>query len=101
MLFLVLYKCNISFTAEEAYDLLEQWQPDIILIDIKLIGATGVDFIRKIRKDGVKTPVIVITAYKDNISDLRRKGLKIDGYFEKPYSYARLYKTIKEILEVA
>lgn len=90
----------ISFTAEEAYGLLKKWNPDLILIDVKLIGASGIDFIERIQKEGVETPVLVITAYPKKIADLELRGLKIYGYYEKPYSYADLYQTIKEILEV-
>ena len=91
----------VSFTAEEAYDLLKRWEPDLILIDIKLIGASGVDFIEKVQKEGVTTPIVIITAYPKKISEIGLRGLKIHSYYEKPYSYADLYKTITEILEVS
>jgi len=90
----------ISFTAEEAYGLLKKWNPDIILIDLKLIGASGIDFVDKIQSEGIKIPVVVITAYPKKISEIETRKLAIRGYYEKPYSYAELYKTIKEILEV-
>lgn len=90
----------VSFTAEEAYELLKKWNPDLILIDVKLIGASGIDFIERIQKEGIQTPILVITAYRSKVAEIELKGLKIYGYYEKPYSYAELYKTINEILEV-
>ncbi len=89
----------ISFSAEEAYSLLKKWNPDIILIDIKLIGQSGIAFIRKIQKEGIETPVIIITAYPKKVTQVELKGLKICGYYEKPYSYAELLSTITEMTE--
>ncbi|MBL7068575.1 MAG: response regulator [Candidatus Omnitrophica bacterium] len=90
----------ISFTAEEAYGLLKKWNPDLVLLDLKLIGASGIDFVHKIQNEGIKIPVVIITAYPKKISEIEIRGLNIRGYYEKPYSYAELYKTIKQILEV-
>jgi len=90
----------VSFTAEEAYDLLKRWNPELILIDIRLIGASGIDFLEKIQKEGIMTPVLIITAYPKKVAEIELKGLKVNGYFEKPYSYAELYQAIKKILEV-
>lgn len=90
----------VSFSAEEAYNFLKKWEPDLILLDLKLIGQSGIDFIERIQKEGIETPVVVVTAYPKKIAEIEMKGLKIYGYYEKPYSYADLYRTIKEILEV-
>ena len=90
----------VSFSAEEAYNFLKKWEPDLILLDLKLIGQSGIDFIERIQKEGIETPVVVVTAYPKKIAEIEMKGLKIYGYYEKPYSYADLYRTIKEILEM-
>lgn len=90
----------VSFTAEEAYGLLSKWNPDLILIDIKLIGESGIDFIERIQKEGIETPVIIITAYPKRVAEIEMRGLKIYGYYEKPFSYAELYKSVIDILEV-
>ncbi|NQT07321.1 MAG: response regulator transcription factor [Candidatus Omnitrophica bacterium] len=90
----------VSFTSEEAYKLLRAWNPDLIMIDIRLIGESGIDFIKKIRKEGMTTPIIVVTAYPERISKNELKDLNIGGYYIKPFSFADLYETIKVILEV-
>jgi len=90
----------VSFTAEEAYGLLKRWSPNLILIDLKLIGQNGVDFIERIQNEGIETPILVLTAYPKKVADIELRGLKIYGFYEKPYSYADLYKTIRAILEV-
>lgn len=93
------FDVEVSYRAEEAYGLLKSWNPDILLIDITLIGASGIDFVERIQKEGIDTPVIIITAHPKRIVEIEARGLNIRNFYEKPFSYDALYKTIKEILE--
>jgi DNA-binding NarL/FixJ family response regulator len=49
-------------SAEEAFDLFERRQPDVLLVDYNLAGAVGTEFIRELRQRGTRTPAIVMTA---------------------------------------
>ena len=89
----------VALTAEEAYERLKKYNPDLIIVDIKLVGDSGIDFIERIQKKGINTPVIVITGYAEQVAEIKDRELNIYGYYIKPFSYAELYKTIKEILE--
>lgn len=89
-----------AFTAEEGYDRLKEYKPDLIVIDLKLIGESGIDFIERIQHADNQTPIMVITAYPEKIREITSRKLKIYAYFTKPFSYADLYKTVKQILEV-
>jgi len=90
----------VSFTAESGYDMVKTWEPDVVLVDIKLIGMSGIEFIEKIQKEGIQTPCIVITGYPERIAEVEMKELNIAGYFTKPYSVAELLGKIKQILGV-
>jgi len=90
----------VSFTAESGYDMVKMWEPDVVLVDIKLIGMSGIEFIEKIQKEGIQTPCIVITGYPERIAEVEMKELNIAGYFTKPYSVAELLGKIKQILGV-
>lgn len=94
------YGVVVALTAEEGYDRLREYDPVIILIDIKLVGQNGIDFIKKIRKEGIDVPIIVITAYPQMVTEMELKELNIHGYFIKPFSYADLFKTINKTLEI-
>lgn len=89
-----------AVTAGEGYEKLKKYNPDLILVDMTLIGESGIDFIKRIQKEGVKTPVIVLIDYPQRTAEIELRGLNVYGYFEKPLSLADLYKTIKTILEV-
>lgn len=87
-------------TAEQAYDKLRELNPDLIIVDVRLIGETGLDFIERIQKEGIETPVIVITGYAGITDEIKERKLKIYGCFEKPFKFSQLYQSITQILEV-
>ena len=88
-----------SCSCDEACKNLEKYKPDLILVDIKLIDQSGLDFIRHIRRQGCQTPVIVITAYQKEAAENILKDLNINACYIKPISYAPVYNCITEILE--
>jgi len=71
------FKVVTAVTAEEGHDRLKEYKPGLILIDIKLIGESGIDFIERIQKAGNKTPVVIITAYPEKIREINQRKLKI------------------------
>jgi DNA-binding response OmpR family regulator len=70
---------------------------DIILLDIMLPGVDGIEIIRRIREEGIRTPVIFTTAL-GSVSD-RVKGLDAgaDDYLPKPFSTRELLARIRAV----
>ncbi len=68
---------------------------DLILLDIMLPGMDGISVLRNIRKEGVSTPVILLTA-KSEISD-KVTGLDngADDYLSKPFATEELLARIR------
>ncbi len=64
---------NIS----QAIKLMEEWQPNIVLLDIMLAGVNGLDLLKKIqgRKDLLKIPVVVFSNYTD--AETEKEALKL------------------------
>lgn len=71
---------------------------DIIILDRMLPGVEGVDICQQIRKAGIKTPVLLLTA-KNAIRD-RVEGLNAgaDDYLAKPFSFEELMARIRALL---
>lgn len=77
---------------------LEEERVDLILMDRNLPGAEGSEYIAALRKKGVQTPVIFISA-KDKESDIEQ-GFERGGddYLTKPFSMKELILRVKAIL---
>ena len=71
---------------------------DLILLDVMLPGMSGVEVLRVLRRDGVSTPVIILSAKGAEID--RVVGLKIgaDDYISKPFSRPELLARIEAVL---
>lgn len=80
------WKTRSAFSGKEALSILDDgFRPSIVLLDIKMPGENGVDFIPRIRKRDEECCIIMLTGDDQNI-DYVRKSLK-DGacdYFIKP-----------------
>jgi two-component system cell cycle response regulator DivK len=75
----------------------EQDRPDLILMDLQLAGALdGLDVVRKLRADGVTTPIIAVTAYAMVGDKERCLEAGCDGYLAKPLPVAELVETVQK-----
>lgn len=71
---------------------------DLIILDVMLPGMSGVELLRVLRREGVATPVIILSAKGDEID--RVVGLKVgaDDYVAKPFSRPELLARIEAVL---
>ncbi len=82
---------------ETGLDLIEQEQPDVVLLDIAMPGMDGFETLRRIREFS-DVPVIMLTA-KDDVLD-KVKGLELgaDDYVTKPFDHLELLARVKALL---
>ncbi|MBI5884858.1 response regulator [archaeon] len=72
------YLAQSASNAKEVFDLLEKkFNPDLILLDIILPGMTGNELLSRLRKQGIKCPVIAVTAVS-KITGVEEDLKKID-----------------------
>lgn len=74
---------------------------DLILLDIMLPGISGFDICKAARKEGVNTPIILLTAKGEEIDKVLGLELGADDYITKPFSLRELLARIKAILRRA
>ena len=67
---------------------------DLFILDLMLPGVDGFEICRKIR-DEKNTPIIMVSAKKDDIDKLRGLGLGADDYMTKPFSPSELVARVK------
>lgn len=67
---------------------------DLFILDLMLPGVDGFDICRQIRKTK-NTPIIMVSAKKDDIDKIRGLGLGADDYMTKPFSPSELVARVK------
>ena len=67
---------------------------DLIILDLMLPGVDGFEICRQIR-DQKNTPIIMVSAKKDDIDKIRGLGLGADDYMTKPFSPSELVARVK------
>jgi len=92
------YEAVIAQTGEDAFFRINTEQFDVILLDVMLPGRDGLQILTSIRKHGINTPVLLLTA-RDTLED-RVAGLNsgADDYLVKPFAFAELVARIRALL---
>lgn len=90
--------CAEAENLSEAYELVEDLKPDLVLLDIKLPDGDGVSGLTKIKNISPKTKVIMLTAYAED--EIIRETLKAgaDGYLLKNIDSKTILSSIKEVM---
>jgi DNA-binding response OmpR family regulator len=97
------YRVMIAERGEDALDLIYQYKPDLVLLDILLPGIDGYEVCEIIRLNpnyrNVK--IIFLTAKGREVEIAQGLALGADAYITKPFSNAALIAKVKEVLEKA
>lgn len=73
-------------------------KPDLILLDIVLPKLDGFEVCRRIRREGIRTPVLMLTARGAEADRVRGFDLGTDDYVTKPFSLPELLGRVRAIL---
>lgn len=84
-------------SAEEAKEIYEDFQADIVICDINLSGISGISFVKWIREFDDTTHIFLLTAYTDKEYLLEAVKLKLVDYLVKPIDLGILEDVLKKI----
>ena len=91
------YDVITATTAEEALDIRKEQNPDLIILDIRLPGMNGIEFLRRVKEIKRDIPVLMCTAYDDYKQDF---GVwASEAYIVKSSDLSELKSKIKEFLK--
>jgi len=89
------YEVHVARDGAAALDTLKQSSFDLVLLDVMLPRRSGFDVLANLRRDGRKTPVILLTAKNQEMDKVRGFDLGADDYVTKPFSLAELEARIR------
>jgi CheY-like chemotaxis protein len=86
--------------AGQAMAKLQEFRPDVILMDIQLPGADGLELTRRIKGDPALRGIAIIafTAYAMKGDEARMRAAGCDGYISKPIDVARFPRQVRACL---
>ncbi len=88
------FEVMLETNGEKGADLAMKEDFDLIILDIMLPGRDGFEICREIRQEK-NTPIIMVSAKKDDIDKIRGLGLGADDYMTKPFSPSELVARVK------
>jgi len=86
-------------TAEEGLSALREDTYDIIIVDYKLPGQDGIEFLKQIRNAHSNAIKILITAYKSEPVVSEAKKLDIQGFIEKPFTSETFFGSLSYLIK--
>ena len=92
------FKVVLAEDAKQAYHIIIDTPPDLILLDWMMPGTSGIELLRRLRRDEINVPVIMLTAKVEEASKIAGLDSGADDYIAKPFSPRELVSRVKAIL---
>lgn len=92
---------DVGHDGDEAWGLLVARQYDVAILDIMMPKMDGLAVIQKVRDEGVKTPILILSAKQkvdDRVAGLRAGG---DDYLTKPFAFSELIARLQSLVRRA
>jgi two-component system chemotaxis response regulator CheY len=90
---------GVCTTESEAVELTEEYEPDVVIMDINLADGDGIQAAKRIKATDPEMRILMSTAVvSDEIKELTQE-IPVDDYLIKPYSKPELLEAIEDIAE--
>ncbi len=95
------YTVDLAATAEQGLSMLRNIQPDLVILDVKMPGISGIEVCRRLRDDprgrSVKVIFLTVVEYSEEMKTELEK-LNISSYITKPFKLRELLRSVREAL---
>lgn len=92
------YEICSSKSGQEGYRLAKEIEPGLMILDLMLPGMSGLEICKRLRDEGMKTPIIMLTAKADENDKVFGLEVGADDYITKPFSVRELIARVKALL---
>ena len=92
------FAVDLAKNGEEALEKVDNFQPDLITLDIKMPGLNGIEVLKRIREQKRNLPIILCSAYGEYKQDLTTWAS--DAYVVKCADLTELKETIRRLLKL-
>jgi PAS domain S-box-containing protein len=97
------FETQEAVNGEDAIARFEQWNPDLILMDIRMPVMNGYEATRWIKatEKGKHVPIVMLSASQLEVDEEIIAGLDIQGFIQKPFRENELFDTISKVLGIS
>jgi DNA-binding NarL/FixJ family response regulator len=85
--------------AAEAMGVIRKLRPDLIIVDLSLPGANGIELIKNIRAEFRQLPILVLSMHDESLYALRALRAGADGYVMKHEAMTNVLQAIREVFD--
>jgi DNA-binding response OmpR family regulator len=92
------YIFNSESNGEKGFKTAKRNEYDLIILDLILPGMNGIEICRKLRDEGVRTPILMLTSKKDETDKVLGLEIGADDYMTKPFGIKELLARVKALI---
>ena len=92
------FTVDVAYSGKEGYILIEDYDYDVIILDLMLPDMAGEDLCRKIRKENINCYILMLTAKKQIENIVNGLNCGADDYLKKPFEFSELLARIRALL---
>ncbi len=92
------YTVEMAADGEEGLRLAGRGDHDLMILDVMLPKKSGLDVCKELRRNGSRTPIIMLTARGQEIDKIVGLKLGADDYVTKPFSFMELLARVEAVL---
>jgi len=91
--------CGEAANAAEGMDVIRRIAPDMVIVDVSLPGANGIELIKNIRAEFAKLPILVLSMHDESLYALRSLRAGAQGYVMKQEALANVLTAIHQVFD--
>lgn len=92
------YVVEVAYDGEEGLYMAENYAADVVILDIMLPILDGLSVLTSMRKKGINTPVIMLTARDALIDKIKGLDTGADDYLTKPFVFGELLARVRSLI---
>ena len=95
------FRVHMAADGRDGYEKALSLKPDLVVVDLRLPGMSGMEICKQLRASNVPTPILVLSAVGDEIDKVLLLEIGADDYVVKPFSTRELLARIRALLRRA
>jgi two-component system alkaline phosphatase synthesis response regulator PhoP len=93
------FQVILAKDAQEAREMIPKMEPEVILLDVILPGIQGIELCRSLRKQGLATPIVLVSGRSEEVDVVLGLEAGADDYISKPLRAHELLARVRNVLK--